>query len=100
MEKIKDIVSVIAEHIRPEKIILFGSYANGKPCDDSDVDLLIIKDFGVPRYQRGVLVRKCLRGIKIPVDILVYTRDEIQKWANVDAAFINMIMKNGKILYG
>ena len=42
MRAIRDVVKQIAEQFKPEKIILFGSYAYGKPRPESDVDLLVI----------------------------------------------------------
>ncbi|HHE39432.1 MAG TPA: nucleotidyltransferase domain-containing protein [Candidatus Cloacimonetes bacterium] len=98
--KINQIIKIIKDNIKPEKIILFGSYANGNPDEHSDLDLLIVKDSDVPRYKRGKEIRKYLRGIGVPLDIIVYTKDEIDRWKNVEEAFITQIMKNGKVLYG
>ena len=98
--KINQIIKIIKDNINPEKIILFGSYANGNPDEHSDLDLLIVKDSDVPRYKRGKEIRKYLRGIGVPLDIIVYTKDEIDRWKNVEEAFITQIMKNGKVLYG
>ena len=100
MNEIKNIVGIITKHIKPEKVILFGSYASDSPTDDSDVDLLIVKDMHMPRYQRGRIIRKHLRRLKIPVDLIVYTQKEIDKWKNVETAFITQIVKNGVVLYG
>ncbi|MCK5172964.1 MAG: nucleotidyltransferase domain-containing protein, partial [Planctomycetes bacterium] len=43
-EQINEIADRIVEKFKPQKIILFGSYANGTPTDESDLDLMIIKD--------------------------------------------------------
>ncbi|MBA7526561.1 hypothetical protein ES705_18723 [subsurface metagenome] len=99
-DQIKKVVNLIVKHINPEKIILFGSYAYGKPNKGSDLDLLIIKEMNIPRYKRGREVRKYLRGLAIPMDLIVYTNHEIEKWQNVDEAFITQVIKKGKILYG
>ncbi len=98
--QIDTIVKRIVENYQPEKIILFGSYAYGVPTEDSDLDLLIIKDSSLPRYKRGVEVRKHLRGLKVAIDLLVYTRQEIEKWKEVKTAFITSVMEKGKVLYG
>lgn len=99
-EQIDEVKRRIVENIKPEKIILFGSYAEGNPKKASDLDLLIVKDSNLPRYKRGKEVRKYLRGLKIAVDLVVYTKDEIQKWSNVKTAFITTVMEKGKVLYG
>ncbi len=99
-EQINEIKRRIIENIKPQKIILFGSYGDGNPTEDSDLDLLIVKESNIPRYKRGREIRKHLRGLKIPVDLLVYTKNEIQKWSNVKTAFITTVMGKGKVLYG
>lgn len=98
--KISQIVKLIVKSIEPEKIILFGSYADGKPDENSDLDLLIIKDSKIPRYKRGREIRKYLRGTGIPMDIIVYTNEEIEKWKNVKEAFITQIISKGRVIYG
>jgi len=99
-EKINEVINRIVKNINPEKIILFGSYASGNPSEDSDLDILIIKEMRMPRYKRSRQVKKHLRGMKIPIDVIVYTKKEIKKWENTETAFINQAIKQGKILYG
>jgi len=99
-EKINEVVNRIVKNINPEKIILFGSYASGNPSEDSDLDILIVKEMRMPRYKRTREVKKHLRGMKIPIDVIVYTKKEIKKWENTETAFINQAIKQGKLLYG
>jgi len=98
-EQINKIIDIIVKNFNPQRVILFGSYATNSQRTSSDLDLLIIKDMDVPRYKRGRLVRRYLRGIKIPIDILVYTNEEIEKWKGVDAAFITSVLRKGIVLY-
>ncbi len=98
--QIEMILKIIVDKYKPEKVILFGSYAYGNPSKDSDLDLLIVKDSNLPRYKRAREIRKYLWGITdIPKDIIVYTQEEIDDWAKVKEAFITTIVKNGKVLY-
>jgi len=99
-EKIKEVINRIVKNVNPEKIILFGSYASGNPREDSDLDILIIKEMRMPRYKRSREVKKHLRGMKIPIDVIVYTKKEIKKWEDTKTAFINQAIKQGKVLYG
>ena len=69
----------IVKAVNPERIILFGSYAYGKPKDASDLDILVIMDSDLPRYRRSRAVYRCLAGLLIPKDILVYTPEEIEE---------------------
>ena len=99
-EKINEVIDRIVKNINPEKIILFGSYAQGNPSEDSDLDLLIVKEMRIPRYKRTREVKKHLRGLKIPIDVIVYTRKEIKEWEETKTAFISQTIKQGKVLYG
>lgn len=99
-EKIKEVIDRIVKNINPEKIILFGSYASGNPDEDSDLDILVIKEMKMPRYKRSREVKKHLRGMKIPIDVIVYTKKEVKEWKDTKTAFINQAMKQGKLLYG
>jgi uncharacterized protein len=99
-EQIEQIVNRVVTNYHPEKIILFGSYAYGEPKEHSDIDLVIIKDSNLPRYQRGREVRKYLRGMKVAVDLVVYTREEVEKWKHVKPAFISTVFEKGEVLYG
>ncbi len=99
-DQIDKIIQLIIGNYKPDKIILFGSYAYGQPSEDSDLDLLIIKDSNLPRYKRAREIRKYLWGITdVPKDIMVYTQAEIDEWRGVKEAFITQIVKNGKVLY-
>ena len=87
--------------LNPEQIILFGSYAYGEPTEDSDVDLLVIvSQSDEPRYRRARHAYKVLRGIGIAKDILVMTRAEVERKANVPSSLINQVLSQGKVLYG
>lgn len=98
--KIPEIKDKIVKEINPEKIILFGSYAWGKPTDDSDVDLFIIKDSEEKRINRSREVREAIFGSDVPIDVLVYTPEEIKKSINESRnLFIEDIIRNGKTLY-
>ncbi len=87
--------------LNPEQIILFGSYAYGDPTEDSDVDLLVIvSQSDEPRYRRARQAYKVLRGIGIAKDILVMTRAEVDRKANIPSSLINQVLSQGKVLYG
>jgi predicted nucleotidyltransferase len=97
--KISEIVRRIASGYNPDKIILFGSYATGNPSEDSDLDLLVIKDSELPRPLRMVLVRKMLYGTMIPIDLIVYTPQEIEESKDNKFSFVYKVLTTGKTLY-
>lgn len=99
-EKIDEVKKRIVQHFHPEKIILFGSYANGNPTEDSDLDLLIIKKTDLPQGERRKDLRNHLRDLNISIDILVYTPEEVDYWKNASMAFVTRALNEGKIIYG
>ena len=96
---IDEIVFKIANGYDPDKIILFGSYAKGIPNENSDLDLLVIKNSQKSRPERGIDVRRMLTGVLIPMDILVYTNQEVKESLGNKYSFVYEAMINGKILY-
>lgn len=78
MELLHDVVQRIVRVYEPEKIILFGSYANGIPTLNSDIDLLIILDTDRPTLDVAVEI-SLLFPHAFPMDILVRTPAEIHR---------------------
>lgn len=95
-----EIIRRIARVANPGKIILFGSYATGQPGPDSDLDLVVVQQTALSPPQRLAPIRRALRGLKVAVDILVYTPEEVDRWKGVPTAFITTVMNKGKVVYG
>jgi len=98
-DKINEVVKRIAIGFNPEKIILFGSYANGIPDNGSDLDLLIIQETDLPMHKRGLDIRLSLIGTMIPIDVLVYTKTEFDEEKKKRFSFINSAIRNSKVIY-
>ena len=82
----------------PSKIILFGSYAHGKPTEDSDVDMLVVMKF------KGRGARKASEILvatdpRFPIDLLVRTPAQIRTRLKLGDFFIREITQKGKVLY-
>ena len=94
------IINSLVEEFRPEEIHLFGSHAWGSPHEDSDLDLLVVvsQSDETPR-QRASRAYRCLRGVMVPLDILVKTRSEVRRFQDVRASLVSQVFENGKILY-
>lgn len=98
-EKIQNAVSKIVAAFKPEKIILFGSWAWGTPGPDSDVDLLVVKETQDTRAESREISRM-LFPRSFPIDVLVYRpRDLEQKIKEDRNLFLEDIVTNGKVLY-
>ena len=98
-EFLEEIVRRIVKAVQPEKIILFGSYAWGKPNKDSDVDLFIIKETDNTR-KTAMEIDRSIFPRPFPIDLLVYTPKKAEKSVNENRnLFVEDILRNGKILY-
>jgi len=98
-DKISEIVNKIAVGYNPDKIILFGSYAYGNPSENSDLDLFVIKDTDLPRPQRAVQVRKLIYRSMVPIDLLVYTPNEVEESKMNIYSIVFEVLNSGKVLY-
>ncbi len=90
----------LADTLKPEKIILFGSYAYGAPTPDSDVDLLIIKDGD--EKKNHITASLLLYPREFPVDIIVRTPKEVEealRGGKDNSFFIREIIKKGRVIY-
>ena len=99
-KELKKITQKIVKEYKPEKIILFGSYAWGKPTEDSDFDLFIVKNSRKRRIDRERELLGHLFGYDFPaMDILIYTPTEIKRRLNIEDPFVKDIFSKGKLLY-
>jgi predicted nucleotidyltransferase len=98
MAYIRRLCKRIAEAYHPEKIILFGSHAYGKPTPESDVDLLIVMDFKGNPLEQTQRMRAEL-DLVTPMDLLVRTPKEVL-WRLEDGdMFMLNIFCRGKVMY-
>ena len=98
MRNIEDIGRRIGKRFHPQQIILFGSYAQGHPTEDSDVDLLVIMPFKGTPADQSVEIRMTIRP-PFPIDLLVRTPEKVQERLNLGDPFMRVILKKGKIIY-
>lgn len=97
----KEVVNRLVKEFSPETIYLFGSHAWGTPESESDLDLLVIVGNSKQKpIERAVRAQRSLRGIKAPIDVLVKTRREFERYTSVKASLEAQITREGKLLYG
>ena len=97
-----DIIKIakeIGEVADAERVILFGSQVTGVGRPDSDIDLLVIAHSDLPRHKRSREIYRNMKSFKIPVDIVVYTPDEVQKGSLTPVSFISQVLQNGETVY-
>lgn len=97
--QIRKFSRAVARQFRPNKIVLFGSYAYGTPTEDSDVDLLVIMSRTRERGERmSVRIRHAVPR-NFPLDLLVRTPAEVNKRLRWGDGFLQEVMEKGKVLY-
>lgn len=97
--KIADAVRCIVEVARPEKVILFGSAARGDTNRDSDADFLVVlKHVDRPR-EESVRIRRALRSINMPVDIVVVGQDQLRTLGDHPGLVYREAIRHGRVLY-
>ena len=103
VQMLRDIVETTIRAVDPERIILFGSYARGDARPDSDLDLLVVErgpfDRDKTRCSKIRRLRRALWDFPIPMNILVYTENEVAEWQDSVNHVIARSLREGKILY-
>lgn len=98
---IKNLCERIACEFKPEKIILFGSQAYGKPTAESDIDLLVVMPYeGSPFRQAGEILKRVIPQVGVlPIDLLVRTPEQINERLAIGDQFVIEILERGKVMY-
>jgi hypothetical protein len=63
------------------------------------MDLLVIADSDKPRHQRAAPLYGILSDIFVPMDIMVYSPEEVEEWREVRQAFVTTALREGEVLY-
>lgn len=96
---VRHVVGTIVEHCNPERIVLFGSAAHGQWERGSDLDLLVVMESKLPRHRRAVPLKLLFSPYPCPLDILVYTPEEVKRWAGTPNHIITEALETGKVVH-
>jgi len=98
---LEQIVEILVREYRPEQIVLFGSYAHGQPDEESDIDLLIVKETARPFYKRLLEIRQIVSETRrgFPFDPIVFTPQEFRERLEHNDRFLREIMTEGQVIY-
>ena len=97
-EAIMQLVQQIVSEFHPQKVILFGSHAYGKPHTASDVDLLVVMETELTGAQQAVKVLHKI-DLKFGVDLIVYTPQRLAQRLEWGDSFLKEIVAKGRVLY-
>ena len=98
-EKMQAAIERLVAAAQPTRIILFGSRARGDADDRSDVDLLVIKPRVENRYEELVQLNQALRGLLLPVDLLLVSEQEFEERASQAGTVEHAARHEGRVLY-
>ncbi len=98
-DAIVQIARSLGKTARAKKVILFGSHALGKAQSDSDVDFLVIAESNLPRHKRSRNLYASFHPYPFPMDILVYTPQEVEQQLKDPSSFVTQALAQGKELY-
>lgn len=98
--RIAEAVATVAREADPERILLFGSHARGDAREDCDLDLLVVERNVVDRGGEMVRLRRALRPLRIPVDIMVVSTEEVATLGGQTGTALYWALKEGRVVYG
>jgi predicted nucleotidyltransferase len=90
----------IAQALHPEKIFLFGSYAEARATEDSDIDLVVVMESDLSSHQRNVALKRLFPRRSFSLDAFVYTPQEFMKYKDIPGTIVYNATHHGKLLYG
>lgn len=97
---IDEVKNRLVKTYNPLAIYLFGSYAWGTPTKDSDLDLLIIvKESDEKSYKRPNSGQRALFGLGISKDLIIYTKEEFDRYATDVTTLCHKVEKDGRLIY-
>ncbi|UCG47985.1 MAG: nucleotidyltransferase domain-containing protein [Phycisphaerales bacterium] len=98
MNEIEEFGQRIGRDFGADRVILFGSWAQGEVTEDSDVDLLIVGPFEGKSVHKSVEIRMRLRPA-FPVDLIVRSGDKVRQRLEMGDDFMRRVLEEGKVLY-
>ena len=96
---LNQLVERVTGRFAPERIVLFGSYAVGRPSADSDVDLLIVMDVKGSTRQKANEIDLLMADRTIPMDFVVLTPKEYERQKNLVGTIVYQAEREGKVIY-
>ena len=92
--QIRAFVDQVVARFRPSRVILFGSYADGDPTPDSDVDLMVIMPHRIPSAQVATRIRLACPW-QFPVDLMVRSPAEVRRRLAFGDPFLTEVTSKG-----
>ena len=94
-----EIVRRLERALSPQRVILFGSYAEGRPNPDSDFDLLVITRKRLGWRERRSRTRGLFRDMPLPIQVVTISLDEFERTRDVIGGIAYPAAKYGRVVY-
>ena len=98
MRAIRAVAKQIADKFRPDRIILFGSYAYGKPRPESDVDLLVVMETSLRATEQAIQIGRAI-DYHFGLDLIVRSPQQLAQRLALGDFFLREIIERGQVLY-
>ncbi len=98
MKEIREVGQQIGRQFRPDRVLLFGSYADGSATDDSDVDLLVVLPFDGRPFHKSLEILNRL-DIRFPCDLIARPPEDVARRYEQGDPLIRDALDRGKVLY-
>ena len=96
---IADVVERVVNAFHPKRIVVFGSAARGEAGPDSDLDLFVEMESALRPLARAVAVRRALRDVDVPMDVFVYTPEEVEARRGDVGDLLSYVDAEGVVCY-
>ncbi|MBI4964305.1 MAG: nucleotidyltransferase domain-containing protein [Desulfomonile tiedjei] len=98
-KELEAIAQKIAERFQPVRIVVFGSHARGEAGEDSDLDLFVEMESDQRPPERAIEVSAIFGLRQWPLDVVVYTPEEVERLRKVRGTLLSIIEAEGEVLY-
>jgi len=99
-QKVEAAIKRIVEVAHPQRLILFGSYVRGEITPNSDLDILVVTGDDVKNVRKeSVRIRRALKGISMPVDIIITPESKLRELAQTPGFIYREALMHGKVVY-
>jgi predicted nucleotidyltransferase len=80
------------------RVVLFGSHARGDADEGSDFDVLVIEPEVADSVAESVRLRRELRGLRVPIDVVVVDGDLARRRSAVKGTMVERALREGREL--
>ena len=97
--KINQAVELLRQAAPGSTVIVFGSCARGQITEDSDLDVLVVEPTVTSRHEEMVRLGDVLRPLRIPVDVLVASKETFEYWADTPNTIYYEVAREGRVFH-